>query len=161
MATISMATFEGKVMLNILSFFCKIQLIEIAESHFRTLRPLRAKIGILFFPSFCQMVTFSSNLEMHCDFMEIRVIGSILPSAMLLPNQKSKLVLQGLNDQFSTTRMELSSSSHDFWLGVGCFAYNTFHVGQIFSACLEVVWTFEGKTFYIGLSNSFWHGKRY
>jgi hypothetical protein len=33
-------------------------------------------------------------------------------------------------------------------LGVGCFAYNAFH---IFGACLKVVWRSElGRTFYIG-----------
>ena len=24
--------------------------------------------------------------------------------------------------------LELSSNEHDFWLGAGCLAYNTFHV---------------------------------
>ena len=25
---------------------------------------------------------------------------------------------------------------HDFWLGVGCFAYNTLHVCEVFGSCL-------------------------
>ena len=34
--------------------------------------------------------------------------------------------------------------------GVGCFAYNTFHVQRVCSECLEVVtWRFEQRTFYI------------
>ena len=34
-----------------------------------------------------------------------------------------------------------------FWLGVGCFAYNTFHFQLVFGACLVVVWRFEQRTF--------------
>ena len=34
-------------------------------------------------------------------------------------------------------------AQHDFWSGVGCFAYNDFHAWQVFSACLKVVWRFK------------------
>ena len=40
---------------------------------------------------------------------------------------------------------------HDFWLGVGCYAYNPFHVHISSSACLEVVvWRFEQRAFHKG-----------
>ena len=37
-----------------------------------------------------------------------------------------------------------------FWLGVDCYVYKTFHVHDVFCACLESVWRFEWRTFYIG-----------
>ena len=40
---------------------------------------------------------------------------------------------------------------HDFWLGVGYYAYNTFNVHISFSACLEVVvWWFEERACHKG-----------
>ena len=36
-----------------------------------------------------------------------------------------------------------------FWLGVGCFAYTTFHFWKLSSASLEVVWRFQWKAFNI------------
>ena len=38
----------------------------------------------------------------------------------------------------------------EFWRGVGYFAYKTINDQQVFSACLELVWRFEQRTFYIG-----------
>jgi hypothetical protein len=36
----------------------------------------------------------------------------------------------------------------DFWSEFVCFAYNIFHVGEVFSVCLlVVVWMFEQRTF--------------
>ena len=37
----------------------------------------------------------------------------------------------------------------EIWLWVGCFAYNTYHIQQIFGACLHLVWGSEQRTFCI------------
>ena len=41
-------------------------------------------------------------------------------------------------------------TQHNFWLGAGCFAYNAFHVWQVFGALVGIVWRFEKRTFRIG-----------
>ena len=35
--------------------------------------------------------------------------------------------------------IEVSANSTRLWLGGGCLAYDTFHVEQVFNACLEVL----------------------
>ena len=37
----------------------------------------------------------------------------------------------------------------EFWSGLNCFAYKTFHAQYVFRACLWLVWRFERRAFYI------------
>lgn len=41
-------------------------------------------------------------------------------------------------------------TQHNFWSGIGYIAYNTFCDQWVSGACLEVMWRFELRTFYIG-----------
>ena len=61
-----------------------------------------------------------------------------------------RMVLEALSLSVSGGKQSYPLVHHDFWQGVGCFAYKSFHVWQALGACLEVMWRFEQRTFYIG-----------